>query len=231
MTSSRRRIEAAKEAATAFVERQPSTIKIGVVAFGDGAVTTLAAEQCEGGRDRGDQAPLGGRRHLARPGPPHVAQRDRREAAHDRRGGAGARRRRRGHRLLRLVRDRAALRRREHGGASTRWGSPRSHRPPASASTQSESAPKRGRSSRSTGSASRRRSTKACSRRSPRSRTAPTTKRATPSRSPGSTSRSISSSSASRSPAETRTPLFAAAGGLLLALGSVLSIAWFGRVI
>jgi Ca-activated chloride channel homolog len=35
------RIEAAKEAATAFVERQPSSIRIGVVAFGDGAVTTL----------------------------------------------------------------------------------------------------------------------------------------------------------------------------------------------
>jgi Ca-activated chloride channel homolog len=35
------RIEAAKEAATAFVERQPRTIKVGVVAFGDGAVTTL----------------------------------------------------------------------------------------------------------------------------------------------------------------------------------------------
>ena len=32
------RIEAAKTAARAFVERQPSTIRIGVVAFGDGAV-------------------------------------------------------------------------------------------------------------------------------------------------------------------------------------------------
>ena len=35
------RIEAAKAAATAFAERQPSTIKIGVVAFGDSAVTVL----------------------------------------------------------------------------------------------------------------------------------------------------------------------------------------------
>lgn len=35
------RIEAAKEAARAFVEQQPSTIKIGVVAFGDSAVTVL----------------------------------------------------------------------------------------------------------------------------------------------------------------------------------------------
>jgi len=35
------RIDAAKAAATAFVERQPSSIRIGVVAFGDSAVTVL----------------------------------------------------------------------------------------------------------------------------------------------------------------------------------------------
>src|SRR5262245_1786285 len=35
------RIDAAREAATAFVEKQPSSIRIGVVAFGDGAITTL----------------------------------------------------------------------------------------------------------------------------------------------------------------------------------------------
>ena len=35
------RIQAAKAAATAFAERQPSTIKIGVVAFGDSALTVL----------------------------------------------------------------------------------------------------------------------------------------------------------------------------------------------
>jgi Ca-activated chloride channel family protein len=35
------RIEAAKAAATAFAERQPSTIRVGVVAFGDSAVTVL----------------------------------------------------------------------------------------------------------------------------------------------------------------------------------------------
>jgi Ca-activated chloride channel family protein len=35
------RMEAAKEAATAFVEKQPGSIRIGVVAFGDGAITTL----------------------------------------------------------------------------------------------------------------------------------------------------------------------------------------------
>jgi Ca-activated chloride channel family protein len=35
------RIDAAKQAAAAFVERQPRTIRIGVVAFGDSAVTVL----------------------------------------------------------------------------------------------------------------------------------------------------------------------------------------------
>ena len=35
------RMEAAKAAATAFAERQPSTIRIGVVAFGDSAITVL----------------------------------------------------------------------------------------------------------------------------------------------------------------------------------------------
>ena len=35
------RLEAAKAAATAFAERQPSTIRIGVVAFGDSALTVL----------------------------------------------------------------------------------------------------------------------------------------------------------------------------------------------
>jgi Ca-activated chloride channel homolog len=35
------RFQAAKQAATAFVERQPRTIRIGVVTFGDGAVTAL----------------------------------------------------------------------------------------------------------------------------------------------------------------------------------------------
>ena len=35
------RIQAAKQAATAFVERQPRTIRIGIVTFGDGAVTAL----------------------------------------------------------------------------------------------------------------------------------------------------------------------------------------------
>ena len=45
-----------------------------------------------------------------------------------------------------------------------------------------------------------------------------------------STSRSTSSSRRVKKPREV-TALFAAAGGLLLALGSVLSIVWFGRVV
>jgi Ca-activated chloride channel family protein len=35
------RLDAAKAAATAFVERQPSSIRIGIVAFGDSAITVL----------------------------------------------------------------------------------------------------------------------------------------------------------------------------------------------
>ena len=35
------RIAAAKQAATAFVEEQPSTIRVGIVTFGDGAITAL----------------------------------------------------------------------------------------------------------------------------------------------------------------------------------------------
>ena len=46
----------------------------------------------------------------------------------------------------------------------------------------------------------------------------------------GSTSRSTSSSRRVKKPREA-TALFASAGGLLLALGSVLSLVWFGRVI
>ena len=93
------------------------TIKIGVVAFGDSAVTVLAAEQRQGGGARGDQPAVDQRRHIARPGPLHVAERDRWQAAEDRRVGARERRRHGEHRLLRLVGDRPALRRREHVAA------------------------------------------------------------------------------------------------------------------
>ena len=49
------RIEAAKRAARAFVEQQPSTIRIGVVAFGDGAVVVAAADQRHRRRARRDR--------------------------------------------------------------------------------------------------------------------------------------------------------------------------------
>ena len=72
------------------------------------------ADERRGGGGRRDPSPLGGRRHLARSGPLHLAQHDRRKAAADRRVGARERRRRGRHRVLRLVRDRAPLGRREH---------------------------------------------------------------------------------------------------------------------
>jgi Ca-activated chloride channel family protein len=41
------RIEAAKQAAATFVERQPRTIRIGIVSFGDGALTVLRPSNVE----------------------------------------------------------------------------------------------------------------------------------------------------------------------------------------
>ena len=79
------RIDAAKAAATAFVERQPSSIRIGVVAFGDGAVTVLQPTNVKADVIAAIKRLSVERRNVARPGPLHVAQRDRREAADDRR--------------------------------------------------------------------------------------------------------------------------------------------------
>ena len=72
------------------------------------------ADHRQGGGGRGDPAALGERRHLARPGPLHLAQHDRGKAAADRRVRARERRRRGRHRLLRLVGDRSPLGRGEH---------------------------------------------------------------------------------------------------------------------
>ena len=79
------RIEAAKTAATAFVERQPSSIRIGVVAFGDSAVTVLQPTNVKADVIAAIKRLSVERRNVARPGPLHVAQRDRGEAADDRR--------------------------------------------------------------------------------------------------------------------------------------------------
>ena len=155
------RMDAAKAAAHAFVEKQPSSIQIGVVAFSDGALvtqqpTTVKADVLAA-IDR--LTPIG--RHVARPGHLHLAQRDRRQAADARPERARQRRRRqRRHRLLRLGRHRAAVRRREHVDARPARRSPSSRRSPACRSTRSASAARRAPSSRSTASASRRRSTR-----------------------------------------------------------------------
>ena len=82
------RIEAAKAAARAFVERQPSTIKIGVVAFGDSAVTVLRPSNVKEDVLAAINRLSVERRHVARPGPLHVAQHHRGQAAEDRRVGA-----------------------------------------------------------------------------------------------------------------------------------------------
>ena len=118
------------------------------------------ADRREGGGGRGDPAPLAERRHLARPGPLHLAQHDRRQAPADRRVRTRERRRRGRHRVLRLVGDRPALGRGEHLARPTPCSSPRSRPRRASASMRSGSGHRKGRWWRSTGSASRPRSTR-----------------------------------------------------------------------
>ena len=108
------RIEAAKAAATAFAERQPSTIRIGVVAFGDSAVTVLRPTNVK-------EEVVAAIRRLSVSGGTSLGQglftslsTIAGEAAADRRVRAGERRRRGRHRVLRLVGDRPALGRGEH---------------------------------------------------------------------------------------------------------------------
>ena len=95
-------MDAAKAAAHAFVEKQPDSIKIGVVAFSDGGLVTQQPTNVRAdvlaAIDR--LSPLG--RDVARPGHLHVAQRHRRPADRPRRERPGRRPRRGRHRLLRL---------------------------------------------------------------------------------------------------------------------------------
>ena len=143
-------------------KRQPSTIRIGVVAFGDSAVTVLRPTNVKEEVLAAIRRLSAGRRHVARPGPLHVAQHDRRQAAADRRVRARERRRRGRHRVLRLVGDRPALRRREHlaaRSAAARRGRVVGGRPRPRDRDRDAA---RERWSRSTASASRRRSTRSC---------------------------------------------------------------------
>ena len=110
------RLDAAKKAALAFVEQQPRTIRIGVVAFGDSALTVVrptdVKEDVEAAIERlttGGGTSLGqglfaSLRTIA--GKPLTIDESALESE------CAAR-----HRLLRLVRDRAPLGWREHGGA------------------------------------------------------------------------------------------------------------------
>ena len=89
------RIEAAKAAARAFVERQPTSIRIGVVAFGDGAVTVLQPSNVKPDVIAAiDRLSVSGGTSLGQ-GLFTSLERDRRQAGHDRRGRARQRRRRR----------------------------------------------------------------------------------------------------------------------------------------
>ena len=162
------RLEAAKAAARTFVERQPSTVRSGVVAFGGTGAHHAAADQRPGAGAGGDRParPQGGTalgrgdRCGAR-APSRASRCSVDETEPGRREPQGR------PRLLRLGRDRAALRRREHHRARTRSRWPSSPRPPACGSTRSGWAAPRARSWRSTASRSRRARRGRCSSRSP----------------------------------------------------------------
>ena len=62
------RMEAAKVAARAFVERQPASILIGVVAFSDSGFSIQVPTGDETAGPRGDRPPRAGARHVARAG-------------------------------------------------------------------------------------------------------------------------------------------------------------------
>ncbi len=79
------RLDAAKAAAKGFVEKQPSTVKVGVVAFGGNGII---AQQPTTDKDQvlaSRQPPHAAGRDVARPGDPHVAERHRRQAHHQQR--------------------------------------------------------------------------------------------------------------------------------------------------
>ena len=111
------RMAAAKQAARAFVADQPSSIKIGVVAFSDaGYVVQPPTRSKRDVLDAIDRLSAEGR-HRARARDPHVAQRGRGQAARARPGRAGERRPATRGPLPRLGGGRPALRRREHRAA------------------------------------------------------------------------------------------------------------------
>ena len=137
------RLDAAKAAAKAFVDVQPSSIKIGSSPSTTARLitqqpTTDRAEAVVGDRSAADR---GG--DLARSG--HLRRRSRAIAGKpmpSSRGPDARRPRQRRHRLLRLRGDRAAVRRREHVGPDA-MPLPNWHRRPACTSTRSASAARR----------------------------------------------------------------------------------------
>ena len=223
------RIEAAKVAARAFVEKQPRTIKIGVVAFGDSAVTVLKPSNIKpdviaainrlsvsGGTSLGQGLFTSLSTIAGKPLTIDESALDS-DAGEVKIGFFGSS-------AIVLLSDG------ENTSGPTRSISPRSPRPPASTSMRSGSARSKGRSSRSTASASRPRSTRTADEDRQDHRRHATTRRATRRRSTGIYKSIDLEFKRVKKPREV-TALFAAAGGLLLALGSLLSIVWLGRVI
>ena len=69
------RMEAAKAAARTFVERQPTSIRIGVVAFSDSGFSIQVPTNDQTAGARRDRPPRARARHVARAGHPRVARR------------------------------------------------------------------------------------------------------------------------------------------------------------
>ena len=95
------RMDAAKAAARTFVEKQPDSIQIGVVAFSDGGLVTQQPTSVQGRRPGRDRPAEPAGCDVAGPGHLHLAERHRRPSHRPRRRRAGGQRRRRRHRLPR----------------------------------------------------------------------------------------------------------------------------------
>ena len=222
---------------SAFVEAQPDSVDIGVVAFGTGGLTTLQPTADHAEARRRDRPAHRLRRHLARPGDPgravHRSSASRSPCRRPRRGRqlrrSGDRRRSLGYwPAATIVR---AVRRRGHHRPGRCRPPPRWPRPPGSASTPSASAPRPARSIEVDGLPGRHRTRRGrADRRSRRPPAAATYRRATPTSSSRSATRWSSAPRSSRKPVELTAPA-AGLAVLVLAAGGVLLLRSQGRLV
>jgi Ca-activated chloride channel family protein len=101
------RLAAAKQAAGSFIDAQPDSVDVGVVAFQNGGLTTYRPSADRAAAKTAVGPARRRRRHLTGQRAAHLAVGDHRQEGGDRQG-----RHRAGHRVLELGDDRAVLRRR-----------------------------------------------------------------------------------------------------------------------